>query len=66
VPLYICNTKLCLANSAEAVKNNYSAGAVAAEYLMYLYELCLPYYEVFDVGNIREAKGDYEVITLEP
>jgi hypothetical protein len=40
------------------VENNGTPGAVATECLVYLYKLCLPCHEMFDVGNIREAEGD--------
>jgi hypothetical protein len=57
MPLCICNTKLCLADSAETVKNYYSAGAITPECLIDVYELCLSCYEVFDI-EIRKAKRD--------
>jgi len=66
MPLYICNTKLCLANFAKTIKNNCLARAVAIKCFIYLYKLYLPCYKVLDVGNIKEAKGNYKVIALKP
>jgi hypothetical protein len=64
MPFYIYNIKLCLANSAKTIKNNCLIGAIAIKCLIYLYKLYLPCYKVFNVKNIRKAKGDCKVIAL--
>jgi hypothetical protein len=58
MPLCICNTELRLAYSTKAVKNYRSAGAITVELRVYFCELLFPCYEVFDLRDIRKAKGD--------
>jgi hypothetical protein len=48
------------------MKNNRSAGAVAAQRLVYLSELMLPCHEMFDIRDRIETERDRKVIVFSP
>jgi hypothetical protein len=66
VPFRVRNSQLCLADAAETMKNNRSAGAVAAQRLVYLSELMLPCYEMFDIRDRIKTERDRKIIVFNP
>jgi hypothetical protein len=66
VPFRVRNSQLCFADAAETIKNNCSAGAVAAQQLVYLSELMLPCHKMFDIRDRIKTEQDQKVIMFNP
>jgi hypothetical protein len=64
--LCVCNTKLCLTDSAKTIKNYCSARAIASQTYLHFCTLCLSCYEVFDINNINEVKAPEKSLRLVP
>jgi hypothetical protein len=64
VPFRVRNSQLCFANAAKTIKNNRSAGAVTAQRLVYLSELMLPCYKMFDIKDYIKTEQDQKIIVF--